>query len=908
MARSASKLPLRWWTSLPRPLLLAVAILFCVSATLYAALWMHNVRSWSSEVELGFNKSHLEVFDERTHSHAVKDVEPGSPADRAGLKAGDRIVAVNGRPLKTSLPFDEAYRNGRPGDRVEFTVVRPGQPEPLVLHGVFRARGRIQATEGLAQSSAQQILNSFPVLFILIGFTVLFLRLDDPNAWLLALMFTGISAAPAIFNPFAFPAWGRAFAFAYRALWDGMLCALFYLFFAVFPSRSQFDRWFPWVKWAGLALGIISALPGLGTGDPAFPRFVASLIGSRGSDLLLVSTRYALLALGMVSLSQNAFGSAVSPEARRKTRVILSGTIVGILPVVIERAAYDFTGYQAPFWIDAAVVIAAILYPLSFAYSIVKHRVLEIPVLLRRSARYVLVQRGYSLLLLCGAFLAIFLFTRFFSGVFVQNSQFGMALSAVFGVALVWVSGPIVKRGTNSIDRAFFRSSYDARVILQDLAGKMGTVSDRHELARLLELHIEGALRPQSLACYLETRDGNLVAEQNTVPRAGSAVLRPAPPRPGFPFRLGARFVLRDMDALPATLPFLAELASYGKAWDVPPAVSARADSGEISPLAPECLVPILGRNSKLIGLLVLGGRLSEEPYSGEDKDLLDSVARQAAVSLENMRLAELMADRMEQDRRAAHEMQIAREVQSRLFPQVLPALNTLDYVGSCIQARQVGGDYYDFLDLGSSERLDRGATRVLDAAAWHLAFVLADISGKGIAAALLMANLQANLRSRYALALDDLPRLLKSVNQLFYENTPDDRYATLFFAVYDDRSRELEYANCGHNHPLLFRADGSIESLASTSTVIGLFPDWQCLTCHITLAPGDLLVIYTDGVTEAADSSGNEFGEDRLIEAVRAHLKDSPQQLLSHIQETVQKFSPGEQFDDLTLVIARCR
>jgi serine phosphatase RsbU (regulator of sigma subunit) len=224
------------------------------------------------------------------------------------------------------------------------------------------------------------------------------------------------------------------------------------------------------------------------------------------------------------------------------------------------------------------------------------------------------------------------------------------------------------------------------------------------------------------------------------------------------------------------------------------------------------------------------------------------------------------------------------------------------------MQARQVGGDYYDFLDLGSSERLDRGATRALDAAAWHLAFVLADISGKGIAAALLMANLQANLRSRYALALDDLPRLLKSVNQLFYENTPDDRYATLFFAVYDDHSRELEYANCGHNPPLLFRADGSIESLASTSTVIGLFPEWHCATRHITLAPGDLLVIYTDGVTEAADASGNEFGEARIVETVQRHLQDSPQQLSLNIQEAVQKFSAGEQFDDLTLVIARCR
>jgi serine phosphatase RsbU (regulator of sigma subunit) len=265
-------------------------------------------------------------------------------------------------------------------------------------------------------------------------------------------------------------------------------------------------------------------------------------------------------------------------------------------------------------------------------------------------------------------------------------------------------------------------------------------------------------------------------------------------------------------------------------------------------------------------------------------------------------------AEKLEAERHVARELEIAKQVQSRLFPQCLPPLSTLDYAGSCIQARQVGGDYYDFLDLGSPQRLERGATKALDAAAWHLAFVLADICGKGIAGALLMANLQANLRSRYALALDDLPRLLKSVNQLFYENSPEDRYATMFFAVYDDRTSELEYANCGHNAALVFRADGSLERLASTSTVIGLFPRWECATQRITLAPDDLLVIYTDGVTESLNYVDEEFGEDRLVEAVRRHSKLPPQALMAAVVEAVRAFSPREQHDDITLIVARRR
>jgi serine phosphatase RsbU (regulator of sigma subunit)/catechol 2,3-dioxygenase-like lactoylglutathione lyase family enzyme len=274
--------------------------------------------------------------------------------------------------------------------------------------------------------------------------------------------------------------------------------------------------------------------------------------------------------------------------------------------------------------------------------------------------------------------------------------------------------------------------------------------------------------------------------------------------------------------------------------------------------------------------------------------------------SLETQRRA--AAEKLEAERRAAQEMEIAKQVQSNLFPQTLPSVQTLDYAGTCLQARQVGGDYYDFLDLGSLYRLDRGATRPLPAAAWHLAFVLADISGKGMAAALLMANLQANLRSRYALALDDLPRLLCSVNQLFMENTPADRFATLFFAVYDDHSRELEYANCGHNAPLLLRANGSVERLVSTSTVIGVFFDWECVTQRVVLAPGDLLAIYTDGVTESFDDSGNEFGESRLIEVLCRNRELPAQALVGSVVDEVRRFSPLEQHDDITLIIAKSR
>jgi serine phosphatase RsbU (regulator of sigma subunit)/predicted enzyme related to lactoylglutathione lyase len=251
-------------------------------------------------------------------------------------------------------------------------------------------------------------------------------------------------------------------------------------------------------------------------------------------------------------------------------------------------------------------------------------------------------------------------------------------------------------------------------------------------------------------------------------------------------------------------------------------------------------------------------------------------------------------AAKLESERRVAHELEIARKVQARLFPQTLPHCGSLEYAGVCIQARQVGGDYYDFLNLGQD----------------RLGLVIGDIAGKGIAAALLMANLQANLRSQCAIALDQPQRFLQFVNQLFYENTADSAYATLFFAEYDDRLRRLRYANCGHLAGLLLRSDDTLERLDSTGTVLGLFEDWDCSIAERRLFPGDALALYTDGITESFNADGEEFGEERLIEALRRQRETSPQALLQSIVDDVRqfsKFSPHEQHDDITLIVARC-
>ena len=258
--------------------------------------------------------------------------------------------------------------------------------------------------------------------------------------------------------------------------------------------------------------------------------------------------------------------------------------------------------------------------------------------------------------------------------------------------------------------------------------------------------------------------------------------------------------------------------------------------------------------------------------------------------------------ERLEAETRAARERDFARAVQARLLPQAPPSLNTLDCAGICVQAREVGGDYYDFLDLGRE----------------HMGLVIGDISGKGTAAALLMANLQAHLRSQCPMywsrpytpfALGQPERLLRSVNQLFYQNTAEGSYATLFFAEYDDSAKLLRYANCGHLPGLVLTHDGKLDRLEPTCTVLGLFGEWNCSVGERRLCPGDMVALFTDGVTEARNDADEEFGEERLIDALQQNRQRSSQASLAAVLGALRGFNQSrEQHDDITLVFARCK
>ena len=265
----------------------------------------------------------------------------------------------------------------------------------------------------------------------------------------------------------------------------------------------------------------------------------------------------------------------------------------------------------------------------------------------------------------------------------------------------------------------------------------------------------------------------------------------------------------------------------------------------------------------------------------------------------DNPRLLQTLAKGLEHSRQARRaeaqtrsELEIARHVHQKLFPSSLRPIPNLDYAGRCIPARVVGGDYYDFFDAGDEQ----------------LVFILADVSGKGVAAAMLMANLQACLRTQFGSGVRNPVELLQQANKLFYDSTPASQYVTLFYGHYDGARGRLEYLNCGHPPPIVVRGNGSTVRPESTATVLGLFPDWRPESVpSMPFTKGDLLIAFTDGITDSSTADGKEFGEERLMTLIQSFGEITAQECITRIL-SITEIEPEVDTccDDRTVVAMR--
>ena len=404
-----------------RALLYLAAVLFGGATAFYSIFWMYYAPlGGATRIGAEF------AYSLKSRALRVTRVLPGRNAEQAGLRAEDEILRINNARLDTLTPYYEAVGRGNMGNTVSFSVRRPGEVSSRLVPVVLESPHPLEMYRNLTPSriAALRLMLVYPILFLVVGLAVLFLKVEDRNAWLLAVFFAGFIALPDL-PPGMFPRTLRGFCMAYHVVLAGLAPAALYGFLAVFPAPSTLERRVPWLKWLFLSGAGISIAAGLWTIAAANTYWTIWLPLEYGGQswvtpsLRFFGSVYGLGAesLAVVSLVLNSFW-AVTPEAQRKARVIVWGIACGLLPIMVLGMAISISGARfqdAPFWPYALCVLALFLVPLSFAYAVVKHRVMELPVLLRRSARYVLVQRGFVVLMFLVAASAIALFTHVFS-------------------------------------------------------------------------------------------------------------------------------------------------------------------------------------------------------------------------------------------------------------------------------------------------------------------------------------------------------------------------------------------------------------------------------------------------------------------------------------------------------------
>ncbi|HEY3175003.1 MAG TPA: SpoIIE family protein phosphatase [Candidatus Polarisedimenticolia bacterium] len=804
-------------------------------------------------------------------SSEIASVRPEAAV--AGIKEGDHLLSVEGEPYTGLADLAVPLRKARAGDELRVSV-REGEEVRIRLAPAGQGGPRI------ADWAVVSVLDvAMPVLCLLLGFWVTALRIEDPIAWLLLALLLSFSQITRE-DVAHWEGWARTAGIHYHSILVTTWAIWMMLFGIHFPERFPLDRRLPWIKWSFVALlGAYGALQTIiVVGEHEQFTAVARLdslvrpFGVPGRILYMVAISMYFMCLGV------KMGTTRQRDARRRLVLLNTGTAISLMPtflLALRGLVFGVDPFQVPEWILIPSLMMMFLFPLTLAYVIVVHRALDVRVVIRQGLQYALARRGVAVLQAMTILAVI-------GVMFLLLSRPGtrrVEILAVLGTGLSFIvfMGRLAESLRKWIDRRFFREAYDTERIFSDLGEQVRTMVRTGPLLETVASRISESLHVPQVA---------LLVEEDGAYRAACALGYEGLPE--VRFEAGAATVEELMRAREPLRVFIDDPRSWVNRVPGPDESERRM----LRCLKTQVLVP-LAANEKLPGFLSLGAKMSEEPFSRGDLRLLQSVAIQTGLALENSRLTAAIASEVAQRERLNREVEIAREVQERLFPQSLPPVEGLEYGGSCRPALWVGGDYFDFLALPQG----------------RLGIAIADVSGKGIGAALLMASLQASLRGQ-TIQGGALAEMIANVSRLVYDASPDNRYATFFYARYDPVTRELDYVNAGHCPPIVMRRDGGrleIIRLKAGGTVVGLFPGSTFKEAAVTLKPGDLVVAYTDGISEALNTDDEEWGEEALIAPAAACDGLGAAETIQRLMHGADSFAAGApQHDDMTLVVLR--
>ena len=664
-------------------------------------------------------------------------------------------------------------------------------------------------------------------------------------------------------------------------VWEFFFPTLF-LFASHFPEERPFTRrppilagkpWAPgfgtiiflphifhFVLAVALSLGIASfKVPQVGV-----LKYASSVIGIVGVFLrLFLFVHRALFSLvnlgfgiGAVALLIGSLRSTTVQRLKQQLRVItvgLTASLIGYSFATIIPQLFNWTIRED---MRAGLTIAALtLGPGSIAYSIVRYKFLDTRLLARRAIFYALASGA-----LVGGYLAVVQpLGRMVASASGIDSRVIDPVLLVMALALFQ---PAIGRLEELVDQLLLRDPSDPRNVLRQLGRELQTTIDLEELLSRTIRTVSDSLLLKRAHIVVFT-PGQAVAHTGAGPAMEPETLR----------------------ILGTALPRVSARQTSYRLSDRVEGLT-REEQDRLASTGAMLLVPLRWRE-ELVGALLLGAKLTGTPYTSEDVQLLTSLAGQVAVSLQN---ALLLRDRVAVAR-VEEEMNLARQIQRNSLLSDFPAIPRCEVYAVYRPARHVGGDFYDVVPTGDGSYL----------------MAIADVSGKGMPAALLSAMLQAALRTQSSPGAS-LPEILRNINQLLYRSTAIQQFATFFLARLDGRSLKLTFSNAGHNWPVILRRGGRRIFLEKGGTILGILEDADFEEAEVALATGDVAILYTDGVNEAQNALGQIFGEERIYEVVESLPRDlSANEIADRLLDALAEFLEGvEPQDDITLLVLR--
>jgi sigma-B regulation protein RsbU (phosphoserine phosphatase) len=665
-------------------------------------------------------------------------------------------------------------------------------------------------------------------------------------------------------------------------LWEFFFPTLF-MFASVFPEERGFTRrrepggwrrWTPpfavWVFAPHVFHFLLMLVVSVWKPDLTLPEVgplryfgpVATMVGVFLRLFLLIhQALFSLVNLGFglatMLLLFDSYRRARVRRLKRQLRVIAIGLSACLVCYSLATSIPGLFNFQLDAGVRTVLTLAALtLGPGSIAYSIVRYKFLDTKLLARRGILYALAST-----MLVGIYLIVVgRVNRFLTHVVGADSRMVEPFFLIMALALFQ---PVVARLEEILDQMFLKDPSDYRNIVRQLGRELQTTIDLEELlSRTIGTLAEAMLLERAYVVAL-TREGALAHTGAGQPLSTPALARVAELLPRISAReSGYRLSDRIEGIEPESQAFLAD------------------------ELKLDLVVPLRWRG-EILGALLLGHKVTGTNLTSEDLTLLTTLAGQVSVSLQN---ALLLRDRISVAR-FEEELNLARQIQRTSLISDFPHIPNCEVHAVSIPSKHVGGDFYDVVAT------EDGAYLV----------AIADVSGKGVPAALLSSMLQASLRTQAAGAAT-VSGILRNINSLLYRSTATQQFATFFLARVEGARGELTFSNAGHNWPIVLKPDGERQYLERGGTVLGILESVNYEEGQVRLAPGDLVVLYTDGMSEATDASGEQFGDERVCRIVQDLPRDlSAREIAERLMAAWRQFlGEVEPQDDMTLLVLR--